>query len=98
MFGIPAGLTGAIVYMLACDESTGRELFKGFSNWINRRHGGDGRTSLVWYGEIIVMAFEGRDRPRLPYWELTTEETSIVEPILFDTVDEFLALRQAGEA
>lgn len=28
MFRIPAGLTGAIIYMLACDESTGRELFK----------------------------------------------------------------------
>jgi hypothetical protein len=96
MYGIPSGLTAAIAYMLGCDLATGNKLFEGFSSWINRRHGGDGRTSLIWYGEIIAHAFAGlQTRPRGPYWEFGDVDAMHVESVLFDMVDQFLASRSS---
>ncbi len=40
-FGVPAGLSPSMVYLIACDESTDRALFQGFSEWIKGRRGDD---------------------------------------------------------
>ena len=91
MQGVPPGLTGAVVFMLACDAATDRQLFDGLSEWINLRRGGDGRTSLAWFGEIVASVLDGDVAGRVPYWNLGSDEAAVVERELFDVVDKFLS-------
>jgi len=91
MHGIPRGLTAAIVYMLAWDASTDGDLLRGFPNWLNHRRGGDGRTSLAWFGEIVTLELGEDAAGRAPYWDLEESDADRVYSILFDNVDQFLA-------
>jgi hypothetical protein len=91
MQGVPAGLTGAIVFMLACDAATGQQLLAGFAQWINLRRGGDGETSLAWFGEIVASVLGGDVAGKVPYWNLDPRDAARVERELFLAVDEFLA-------
>jgi hypothetical protein len=90
-YGIPSGLTSAMVYLVACDETTDRRLFEGFSEWIKRRRGDSGFNTSAWFKEVIMLAIGKERGEETYYWDLEGDEALLAHQILFDSVDEFLS-------
>jgi hypothetical protein len=92
--GIPPGLTPAMVYLVACDESTDRQLFHGFAEWIKVQRGDTGFNTAAWFREVVMLAIGTERGEREYYWNLAGEDADVAHRVLFDSVDGFLSQRQ----
>jgi hypothetical protein len=80
-----------MVYLIACDESTERQLFQGFAEWIKVQRRDTGFNTSAWFREVIMLAV-GKDRGEQEYyWDLTGEDADLAHRVLFDAVDAFLS-------
>jgi len=79
-----------MVYLIACDESTDRDLFRGFSEWIKGRRGDDRYDTYAWFREIIWLVLGSTEDEAIYYWDLVGDEAVRAHDRLFDCVDEYL--------
>ncbi len=94
-YGVPPGLIPAMVYLVACDESTERQLCQGFSEWIKAQRGDTGFDTYAFFREVISTAIGKERGEREYYWDLTGEDADLAHRVLFDSVDGFLSERQS---
>ena len=93
-WGLGPGVGQLILYLRGFEDATSREVLAGLGEWVNSKHGGPGKTNLVWTGEIKRWL---PNMPSGPYyeidWEIESESSDRYERAIFDTIFEFIDFR-----
>ena len=90
-YGVPSSLASSMIYLIACDESTDRNLFAGFSEWIKENRGDRRNDTYAWFRELIWLVLGSTEDDAIYYWDLEGDEAVRAHDILFDCVDDYLS-------